>query len=182
MAPTASTFRSEPPRLWRMLWRPSLGTRSGAAPWGKPGAGRLRRCSTARRTPPRWRSWFGRQAIRPTAAVPSSGRDRKRARDRAFRAHLDDMDTGIRLNPFSIGIGGKGRGPAMSELRVLALYPPAKGGREIAEYSFLSEEFRALARRGIRIFSVSPHTRTGYRRDGVSIYPIPRSGKDPVDF
>ncbi len=68
----------------------------------------------------------------------------------------------------------------MSEIKVLALYPPAKGGNDIAEYSFLSEEFRALTRRGIRIFSVSPPARNSYQRDGVTVYAIPRSRKDPT--
>lgn len=67
-----------------------------------------------------------------------------------------------------------------SEIRVLALYPPAKGGRDVAEYSFLTEEFRALARRGIKIFSVSTQAPSSYQRDGVTIYAVPRSGKDPT--
>lgn len=66
----------------------------------------------------------------------------------------------------------------MSGIRVLALFPPAKGGREIAEYSFLTEEFRALARRGITIVSISPQAPDTYQRDGVTIYALPRR-RDP---
>ena len=69
----------------------------------------------------------------------------------------------------------------MSGIRVLALFPPAKGGREIAEYSFLTEEFRALARRGITIVSISPQAPDTYQRDGVTIYALPR-GRDASWF
>jgi len=61
-------------------------------------------------------------------------------------------------------------------MKVLALCPPDTTSQDVAEYSFLSEEFRSLSSRGIEIhtISLSGTTRRPYAVDGVTVHPMPR--------
>lgn len=61
-------------------------------------------------------------------------------------------------------------------MKVLALHPPDTTSQDVAEYSFLSEEFRRLSSRGIKIHTIaySGTTRRPYAVDGVTVHPMPR--------
>jgi len=67
-------------------------------------------------------------------------------------------------------------------MKVLALVPPDKAAKEIAEYGFLCDEFASLARRGIEVHTVSSCARKSYQRDNVFIHAMHHHRTDPSLF
>ncbi|MBW3600230.1 MAG: glycosyltransferase [Planctomycetes bacterium] len=64
---------------------------------------------------------------------------------------------------------------ATDSLRVLALAPPDPGAGESAAYTFLQEEFAALARAGLEIHTISPYVGSQRRLGAAVVHPVPRS-------